>query len=110
MAVTADSKLRLDEVERRVCDIASEQLGSCPTDGTMTSGTAASGRAATDRLSRSRAVASGPAFATASQPRRHQKSSFSRRPNTSALATGASPGWSTWRSGVRWHPGAIRRL
>ena len=27
MALTADSRLRLDEVERRVCDIASEQLG-----------------------------------------------------------------------------------
>jgi hypothetical protein len=39
-----------------------------------------------------------------------QKSTLSRRPNTIALATGASPGWSTCKSGVRWHPGAIRKL
>ena len=110
MALTADSRLRLDEVERRVCDIASEHLGICPMDGTTISGMAASGQAATDRLSRSRAVASGPAFATATQPRPHQKSNFRRMPNTSALATGASPGWSTCTSGVRWQPGAIRRL
>src|SRR5262249_48324051 len=44
------------------------------------------------------------------RPLRCQKSSFMRTPNSSAVSTGASPGWSTCRSGVRWQPGVIRRL